>query len=501
MRRFNVSAIFGLTDNISRPARTISNSIRGVGDAASQANRRASRLGTLSPFRRMTFGARNLGGHLTGLRSSIGGLGGAIAGMTGLAVGGGLLAMGKDAVEAADNLGKLSGRLGIAVEDLSLYQFAARRAGMSNNEFNSSMRRFSKRLVDTKNDTGPAKRAYEELGFTLNKLSKMSTPQVYSAVADKLSKITDESKRARLAQLLFGDEGVKQATMLKDGVKGLHAEMEVGRKAGALITQDQADQAAKFDDSLEILNTTIKGAVVSLSFGLIPTIQEYIGGLSEWVTKNREVIGTVLKFSGGIAVLVASVSILTTVFAALSTIAAVAFSPLMIAIAGLAGAAYLIYDNWAPITEFFSNLWGGVVDGLTPVFQAFDRVMGFRQLLIDSLVSLPDDISLIFTSLKLEVLSVFDSIVSGFKPISGLLSTVSGFFDTSPREPETPKSPIGNETRGASPNVLSSQQVHSTNNITVDVNDSRVAISTSTPESKNTTSYINVGANRMAHAQ
>lgn len=53
--------------------------------------------------------------------------------------------------------------------------------------------------------------------------------------------------------------------------------------------------------------------------------------------------------------------------------AALTANPIGLAVAGaaaLAGAAWLIYDNWEPISSFFSGLWSGISDGAKSCWEA-----------------------------------------------------------------------------------------------------------------------------------
>lgn len=86
----------------------------------------------------------------------------------------------------------------------------------------------------------------------------------------------------------------------------------------------------------------------------------------------------------------------------------------MVAVAALAGAAYLIYQNWEPISQFFSNLWDGlvsfvsgldpllllgpfgvaarmIIDNWTPISAFFDGLIGGIVTKFNSLVDLLPD--------------------------------------------------------------------------------------------------------------
>ena len=468
MKKFNVSAIFSTVDKITKPVKKISQGITGLGKSVDKTNSKLKRTNRISPFKRLSFGARNFGGNLTSLSGSISGVSGALSGMLGLAVGGGLLGMGKAALSNADALGKMSNRVGISVEDLSLISFAAERAGLAQKGFNSSIRRFSKRLVDAKADTGQAKKAYAELGFTLDGLRKLKTDEVFKKVSESLSLIKDDSKRARLAQRLFGDEGVKMSTLLKNGYAGLNKEMELGRQSGALITRKEADDAAKFNDSVQEMSTNISGVFKSLAFELLPEIKSFVTTSINWIRENKDLVKTILKVTASLGGLVASLTFISMSVTGIMAVGnAIGFvgtvikgimlfmkgNPLFLALSLLATAAFMIRKNWEPISQFFKNLWGGITD----VFDLSMKKMEF-----------------------------------GFVKISNMFNKVKGVLGLG-KEMEFPESREIN----SNSNILSKQHIQSKNQIDVNINDTRTTVNTSTPEEKATRSYINVGQNNM----
>ena len=69
--------------------------------------------------------------------------------------------------------------------------------------------------------------------------------------------------------------------------------------------------------------------------------------------------------SGGLGAL--SVAFMGAMRSVLAFSAALLTNPVTWVVAAIAGAAYLIYDNWAGISSFFGGLWDGIVQGVAPV--------------------------------------------------------------------------------------------------------------------------------------
>src|SRR6266496_2142067 len=92
-------------------------------------------------------------------------------------------------------------------------------------------------------------------------------------------------------------------------------------------------------------------AVLGAVFGFLNTFAEFLGG---W---DKIIIGLVgVKF---LMLIVAVVQLGAAVLGVVPAIVAfgVAFAAPIAAVLALAAAAYLIYRNWVPISEFFTELW------------------------------------------------------------------------------------------------------------------------------------------------
>ena len=163
------------------------------------------------------------------LKTSMGGLKGVVAGLIGAA---GLGALVTELRETADQVGKVSARLGIGSSDLQKFQFAAMKSGMDVRQFNIALQRFTRRTSEAFIGTGEAKDAIAEFGIQLmNSEGKLrSNSDLLLEVSTILaSNLIPQADKVRLAFKLFDSEGVKMLNMLQQGpeaIKGTGRELE-----------------------------------------------------------------------------------------------------------------------------------------------------------------------------------------------------------------------------------------------------------------------------------
>ncbi|RKZ80975.1 MAG: hypothetical protein DRQ35_01165 [Gammaproteobacteria bacterium] len=84
------------------------------------------------------------------------------------------------------------------------------------------------------------------------------------------------------------------------------------------------------------------------------------------ILKTKLIVGGILAVLGPLLLILGSISLaiplITSAFAALGVVMAVVFSPIFITAALVAGAAYLIIDNWGLVSAFFSNFLDGAIE-------------------------------------------------------------------------------------------------------------------------------------------
>lgn len=134
-----------------------------------------------------------------------------------------LTAIYADAAATADQLAKMSDRIAEAPERLTGLQYAAELTGAGTDTLNSSLERMVKGLGEAKNGTGSAKKTLEELGLATEEFFKLSPADQFSAIAEKVSGLSDQQQKAAAAAALFGKSGVALVNTLDLGASGLAA--------------------------------------------------------------------------------------------------------------------------------------------------------------------------------------------------------------------------------------------------------------------------------------
>ncbi len=186
-----------------------------------------------------------------------------------------------DALEAADNINKLSDRLGVGTEALSEYQFVADRTGVAFQNITDGFQKLGRRVSEATRGQGEAVNALRELGLEAERLDSLSIDQQFEVVADAIENVTDQTDRLRIAQKLFDSENVKLLQTLKGGSAELQNLREQARELGLSLSENAADGASAALDAWTNLSAGTKALGITLVGVLGPVINDVITWLGE----------------------------------------------------------------------------------------------------------------------------------------------------------------------------------------------------------------------------
>ncbi|MCP3916141.1 MAG: hypothetical protein GY711_11345 [bacterium] len=232
------------------------------------------------PVRKMTRGVSGTLRNLSAVSKRFGGV--ALAGA------GGALAIAKSTSKAGDEIAKTSRRLGIGVEALQEYRFAAERSGVETRTFDLAMQRMGRRVAEAAKGTGEARGALEELAIAATNAdgSVRSIEQLLPEVAAKLGEMEDANARNALAMKLFDSEGVKLVQLLAEGAEGMEALRKEARTLGNVMTKEDVRAAEMFEDAQTNLMFALRGVRNTIGSSLMPELRKLADRLREFLVGN-----------------------------------------------------------------------------------------------------------------------------------------------------------------------------------------------------------------------
>lgn len=180
----------------------------------------------------------------------------------------------KRSVEMADGIAKVADKLGIGVESLQEWTFAAEQSGLKSEQFQTALQRLGRRVAEAANGTGEARTALERLGISArDSAGNIKTIEdVLPEIATQMGKVGSQQERLAIAMRLFDTEGVAMVNLLRHGAQGMADLRQQAREMGLVISEDVARKAEDTNDQLNIMSRVIKAQVATAMVALGPII-------------------------------------------------------------------------------------------------------------------------------------------------------------------------------------------------------------------------------------
>lgn len=247
--------------------------LRVAGDSTERAGTRMSRA-----FQGASRAADQYARNVLSLRTAIG----AVAGASGLGY------MVKRMVEAAEQLQDVADRTDFGVERLQALQFAFDKNGVTIEETNAGLRRFTRRvglaadkMRGFSQEGGAAYQAIRTYNIEILDAQNnvRSAEAVFNDAVRVIASLETQAERAALASRLFGeDAGPAMAVLLSKGSQAIQSYERDLRQMGGVLSADVVRQAADASAELRAL-----GQVVRANFtrGVLEGFTGEFGELSE----------------------------------------------------------------------------------------------------------------------------------------------------------------------------------------------------------------------------
>ncbi len=211
---------------------------------------------------------------------------------------GAFVTLGKQALDNADALGKLSQKTGIQVSALSGLQYAAQLANVEQETFNKAQIEFAKSLVQATNASTREGRVLRALGVDI----KAGPLEAFMQFADGISRVGSEQLKTSAATAILKKAGADMVPALVGGRRGLEEAAAEAERLGLVIDEDFSKRANEFNDHLTRMQRSLTGlANTGLRGGLLDFLEDIAarfdqasqrGNVLEGVLDNLSTLGS-----------------------------------------------------------------------------------------------------------------------------------------------------------------------------------------------------------------
>lgn len=224
----------------------------------------------------------------------------------------------------------LTDAINFPIEEFQEWGFVAKMNGVQTEQFEKGMAFFTKNVAAATYKIGPLYTALKKADPKLLKMLKgtKSNAEAFDLYIDAMRKAPTEFKRNLLGLSAFGRGSTKLINISKMSAEEI-ANMRAEFRANGLVTEETAAAAAKYDDTMDRVKTTLAGLFVTVLEPMLPIITDLLKQFRDWAAANKELISD--KTKAGLKWLVDNFAEIVT-WAKRIAIAVAAFYALQVAI-------------------------------------------------------------------------------------------------------------------------------------------------------------------------
>jgi hypothetical protein len=192
----------------------------------------------------------------------------------------------KSAIDRADELRDASIRLGVGVDVLSKWSYAAKQTGTDIDGLNKGLKLLAKNASEALDPKSDKAKLFDALGISKDDLTDLTT--LVPKVADAFKQLPDGPQKAAVAMELFGKSGADLIEFLNQGSDGLKTFGDRAQQLGIVISQDTANAADEFNDKLDDLKTAFTGLSTQVDSDLLPQLTKLVDWAVDFVSDGTK---------------------------------------------------------------------------------------------------------------------------------------------------------------------------------------------------------------------
>lgn len=210
---------------------------------------------------------------------------------------------GTKSINALDNLGKLSTKLGVSTKFLSEYSSVARMAGISTDQFTTGIQRFQRRLGEAQMGTGELLKPLKALGISMKDTNGnfRDGESVFQDYIAALGQMTNEQQALAFATKGFDMEGAAFINIAKMGTDQINKFKQAARDAGLVVDDKLVKAAEDAKDAIGRLTDIGRGFGLQFFGNLAAPLRKFTDDLRDKINEAVKGAGGMEQFSKKLA--------------------------------------------------------------------------------------------------------------------------------------------------------------------------------------------------------
>ncbi|MBQ0112233.1 MAG: hypothetical protein KBT03_03795 [Bacteroidales bacterium] len=272
-------SIFVNTDEAKKSISDTAKDAKNLGDKLQKTGSNVEKVG-----KNITKGVTAIGGAFVG----------ATTGMTAIA---------EKAAGAADQIDKMSQKIGVSREAYQELDFIMSQNGMDVDKLQGGMKKLVDTMQSAQSGGKGATEAFEKLNVAYQNAdgTLRSQEELFYDTISALQGMTNEAERNALANDVFGKSASEMIPLLNSGAGSMEELRQKAHDLGLVMSDDTIDAGVKLTDTMDQLKRSFEQVGLQVGSELLPYVQEFAEYLIEHMPEIKEFVGEAAETFGWLA--------------------------------------------------------------------------------------------------------------------------------------------------------------------------------------------------------
>lgn len=363
-------------------------------------------------------------GVKTAAKWSAGVVSGASAAVTGI------VALANNTASAADEIDKMSQKLGLSREAYQEWDYVLSQAGVDIGSMETGLKTLTNKLDDAKNGSESAAQMFDTLGLSLEDLQTMNREDIFEHVITGFQGMEDSTERAALANDLFGKSGQNLTALFNSTAESTEELKNKAHELGMVMSDNAVNSGVELVDTIDTLKRTFGGVVNELGASVIPLVTQFAQMLLGYAPMLQSIFAQLAPviakvFSELVPPLLSLIdTLLPTLMSIFDAIIPI-LSELIVALMPVI--VDLINMFLPPLIQIVQALLPPLLSLLKPLLDLLRPILQLLQPILDLVVAILNPIGALINSLLTPLINVISVLIqNALKPLQGAFQTLAG---------------------------------------------------------------------------
>ena len=199
------------------------------------------------------------------------------------AVGGALVGTAAKTAAYGDQIDKASQKLGVSSTFYQEWDAVLKHSGTSMDSMGAAFKKLATASQDASADQ---QAAFEKLGMSMDDVKNMSPEELFTNVISGLQGMENGTERTATATQLLGKGAMEMGALLNTSSEDTQAMIDKVHELGGVMGEDAVKASAKYQDSLQDMQTAFEGVKNGVGAKLLPVLSDFMDRVSDFVSNT-----------------------------------------------------------------------------------------------------------------------------------------------------------------------------------------------------------------------